>query len=138
MSGRTILALFLAPFAAGAINAAWLMAKFSRATLVSDPPSGWSTLLIISQFFPGVISGALFELFILLPLLYLLQRIRHASRLLFVFCGIAIWYAVSLVILSLTSLAWDERFLNSAMFLVPGVPLVVVFALLARFDAAKA
>ena len=130
--GRTVLALLVAPLAAGAVNAAWIMAQLSQVTLERDAPNVWA------QFVPGVMLGTLFELFILLPLLYVFERARYSSRVIFVLCGIAIWYLASLVAFSFTSLTWDERVLNSAMFLVLGVPLVVVFGLLVHSDVSKA
>ena len=130
MSRRTVIALIVAPLVAGAVYAAWLMWQLSNASLV-NPPGVWA------QFFPGFMVRAPFELFILLPLLYFLRRIGNDSRGLLIIFGIVIWYVVCVATLSFGSPDWSERVATSIMFLVPGVPLVVVFGFLARWRDAS-
>jgi hypothetical protein len=130
MHGRTILALVLAPIVAGAM--------FSWLVLSSVPMSAIQSehrpeLLV--QFVVGLVSGAVFELFFLLPLLYVLRRTHVSGRLLFISSGIFVWFLVYFGLLSLGQLDWNGRFATSLMFLVPGAALVVAFGAIVQHGA---
>jgi hypothetical protein len=120
MNGRTILALIVAPVVGGLTYGGWLASSFSG---IPDP---YRTGLW-TQSIPGIVVGTVFELFFLLPLLYLLQRFRLSARLWFIGFGILIWFLLSIALLSLTQINWSECVASSFMFLVPGAALVIAF-----------
>ena len=130
MSGRTILALLLAPIISGAVLA---IAVMSTAPIDTIPIEYRPKMLV--QFEVGVITGVLFELFVLLPLLYVLNRIRVNGRLLFICLGTTFWFVASVGLLSLTAQDWNSRIALSLMFLVPGVALVVAFGAIVSHGA---
>jgi len=128
MTGRTILALVLAPIVAGAAYASWALSSMSGIP-ESHRPDPWV------QFVPGVLGAAVFELFVLLPLLYFLQRTHHSNRFLFIGLGTVCWFLASVGLLSLARLEWSDLVATTLIFLIPGFALVLVFALIARHDA---
>jgi len=125
MSGRMILALLVSPILAGITYGAWL------ASSLSGIPGAYRSGLW-SQFIPGIVAAAVFELFFLLPLLYLLQRLHLRARLWLIGLGMLAWSLLSLAALSLGGSDWSTCVANSPMFLVPGAALVVAFATLGQ------
>ena len=128
MSGRTIIALLLAPIVAGATYASSVMSNLAHIP-ASHRPDPWV------QFVPGVLGAVLFELFVLLPLLYLLQRTHRSNRLLFICLGTVCWFIVSFALLSLTRMEWRDLLATTLIFLIPGVTVVLVFGLIVRHGA---
>jgi hypothetical protein len=128
MSGRTIIALLLAPIVAGTAYASWVLSSLAGIP-ESHRPDPWT------QFVPGVLGAVVFELFVLLPLLYLLQRIHRSNRLLFICLGTTGWFLASLALLSLARFHWSDLLATSLIFLIPGFALVLVFGVIARHDA---
>jgi len=124
MRGRTIFALFVSPILAGTTYGAWLGSS------LSGIPDAYRAGLG-SQFIPGIVVAAVFELFILLPLLYLLQRVHLSARLWLIGFGMLAWSVLSLMLLSLGGSDWRTCIANLPMFLVPGAVLVIALATIA-------
>ena len=124
MTERMILALIVAPVVAGITYGAWLASSLSG---IPDAyrPNLWS------QAIPGVVVGAVFELFFLLPLLYFLRRVHFGGLIWFICLGTLGWYLLSLALLSFTQVDWSDCVATSLMFLAPGAALVVVFGTVA-------
>src|SRR5262249_3123099 len=128
MSGRLIIALLLAPIVAGATYASWVMSSIAHIPESHRPDP-------CVQFVPCVFGAALFELVVLLPLFYFLQRIHRSIRLLFICMGMVCWFLVSLGLLSLTRMEWSDLVATTLIFLIPGFAVVLVFGLVVRHDA---
>ena len=79
--------------------------------------------------------AAAFELVVLLPLLYVLQRLNRSNRALFVGLGTICWFFVSFGLLSLARFDLNDLLATSMIFLIPGFALVLVFGIIVRHDA---
>jgi hypothetical protein len=128
MSGRTIIALLLAPIVAGVTYTSWVLSSLGGIP-ESQRPDPWV------QFIPGVLAAAVFELVVLLPLLYLLQRVHRSNRALFVGLGTICWFFISVGLLSLARFDLSDLLATSMIFLIPGFALVLVFGIIVRHDA---
>jgi len=86
MTPRVVTALLLAPIACAFVLGAWLSLGIRR-------PESSGPGAIIPAFAAGLMYGALFEVFALLPLFLLLKRAHIASRLALVGFGTLLWGA---------------------------------------------
>ena len=94
MNPRVVTALILAPIACALVLGAWLSLGLRR-------PESSEPGLTIAALAPGLMYGALFEVFALLPLFLLLKRAHMASRLALVGFGTLLWGAAVALNLSL-------------------------------------
>jgi hypothetical protein len=98
-----------------------------------EPSTGatdWSEELL--EVSPALLAGLLFGMFILLPLWLLFARLRAYRLPIFSCVGAVIWLACGAAILRLTNVATASEPWADATVLLPGVVMVVVFAVLAR------
>jgi len=133
MSGRFVLAMILAPLVAGAVFGAWV---YSGMQATPSQP-GLAQLILLM---PGAIYGASFEVFVLLPLLWLIRRRRWPTRLPLIAGGALVWVAIVFLNIWATSdtglSGWTLRDIAVSFLplVVPGVVLVLVFAWLVGPD----
>jgi hypothetical protein len=130
MSNRTLLALILSPIACGLIFDIWIVSATSSAEYVAP---GAEAIV----FFGGTMYGAVFEVLILMPAIFLLHRAKLRSRLFLISCGTALWVLAVLLNLWATS----ELPLYQAISLlpalsIPGFALVCVYVYLSHNDQA--
>jgi hypothetical protein len=97
---------------------------------LSTGAADWSEELL--EVSPALLVGLLFGMFVLLPLWLLLARLRAYSLLIFSCAGAVIWLACGAAILRLTNVATASNPWADATVMLPGVVMVLVFAVLAR------
>jgi len=127
MRARMPLAMIVAPTIGGIVYTALVFA--GSADIRGAGAETWELIL------PATLVGALFEVFILLPLWHLQQPTRRHARLFFVSLGAAAWLFCTAVLLVLTKLHGAEILVEATQVFVPGLILVLVFDMLARRDA---
>ena len=129
MNGRTLATLIIAPVACGLVVGASILLGLER--------SGRSDIPAVAVFLPGVMYGALFEVFALLPLFLWLKRRASASRWSVFAGGLGLWLILAVGYVAATSeLSLPAWLAVLPMVMVPGVVLVSVFALLIPYEQA--
>src|ERR1700687_1628536 len=121
MPARTVLAMLVAPLAAGFVYAVALVATSSNVPADIRPS-------LFGSVVSGSIVGLVFEVLALLPLT-LLVRAYARGRLSLFAGGSLVWFAASLA-LSLTGMAWSSAVALATQVLVPGIVLAAVFSAL--------
>ena len=125
MNGRIVAASILAALACGIVAGVLMLLGLDRSEVSQE-----GHLLV--YFLPGLTYGALFVVFALMPLLFILRRRQIASRTALMLGGVGLW--VLLVVL-VTASAWNlplGAWLNLVLpLLLPGVASVLVFAFVA-------
>jgi cation transport ATPase len=99
-----------------------------------EPSTGatdWSEELL--EVLPALLAGLLFGMFVLVPLWLLFARLRAYSLLIFSCVGAVIWLACGAAILRLTNVPTASAPWVDATVMLPGLVMVVVFAVLARY-----
>ena len=92
--------------------------------------SGARDVPVLTYFVPGMLYGALFEVIALVPLLLLLRRYGKVSVLYLSVGGVLLWtIAATLNIAATSQLSLLESIGALPMLMIPGVVLVLVFAL---------
>ena len=97
----------------------------------STDATGWSEELL--EVSPALLIGLLFVMWVLLPLWLLFARLRAGRLLVFSCVGAAIWLACGAVILRLATVPVASDPWADATILLPGVVMVLVFAVLAHY-----
>jgi hypothetical protein len=127
MTGRFVLAMTLAPLVAGAVFGSWVYSGMQ-----SNPSHPGLAQLILLM--PGAIYGASFEVFVLLPLLWLIRRRGWPTRGSLIAGGAMAWTTIVFLNILATSdtglSGWTLRDIAASFLplVVPGVVLVLVFA----------
>ena len=125
MNGRILAASILGPLASSIVAGLLMLFGLDRSE-VSEEVS------LFVYFLPGLTYGALFVVFALLPLLFVLRRIQVASRITLIAAGLGLWVlAVALITAPAWGLSlhvWPGLVIP---LLVPGVVLVLVFSFVA-------
>jgi hypothetical protein len=127
VSGRFVLAMILAPLVGGVVFGAWVY---------SGMHSGYSQagLALLMLLLPGTIYGAAFEVFVLLPLLFLIRRRRWPTRGPLIAGGTSAWIVIVFLNIWATSdtglSGWTLSDIAAAFLplVVPGVVVVLAFA----------
>jgi hypothetical protein len=125
MTGRIVAAAVLASLACGATSGALILLGIDRV-------EGSTELPLYFFFLPGMSYGALFVIFVLLPLLLVLRNRHMATRTAVTCWGLVLWV---LLVALLTATAWNlplRAWLGLIIpLLIPGIVLVLVFSLAA-------
>ena len=126
MNRQIVVALLLAPVACGLARALWILLWIGRAEHFEDG-------VVMGAFLPGLLSGVVFEVVALMPLLLLLRHIGRVSRSNLVIFGFALWTVAALLLYfwPFHDLLLRHSTMLLPLILLPGAVLVVVFSLLA-------
>jgi hypothetical protein len=124
MQARTLLAVILASLAGSFVYMTLIYQEPS-----TTPAAAGRGLVILAL--PAMLASMMFVTFVLLPLWHWLQRREAGRTLLFIVTGSAAWLALTAALLALTT--WDpsEGLVTAAELIVPGLVVVLVFAVTA-------
>jgi hypothetical protein len=123
---RTLLAMIVAPIIGGIVYMVLVLASSPEVGGLANPRT-WELIL------PATLVGTLFEVFVVLPLWLLVRPIRWRAHLLFVTLATATWLFCTALLLVRTKLSGNEILVEATQVFVPGLVLVLVFDLLARW-----
>jgi hypothetical protein len=131
VNSRTVAALLLAPIACSLASGVLILWG-------AESPEGSHSRLLFVAFFAGIMYGALFEVFALLPLLLVLRRMQKSTRGTLFTGGALLWGAVVILyVFANSEFSWLQLPLSAfgsflVPLLLPGLVLVLVFAFVAQ------
>jgi len=125
---RTLLAMIVAPTSGGIVYLALVLASSADIGGLADSRT-WELIL------PAMLVGTLFEVFVVLPFWLLARPVRMRAHLLFVASGAVAWLLCTALLVLRSKLRGAELLIEATQVFVPGLVLVLVFDLLARWDA---
>lgn len=129
MTGRTVVALIVAPLVCALVFAIY-MAMAAEAHPARAP---FHILLM-----PGLMMGVCFEVVALIPLVYWLGRRQLLSRRNVIWGGLILWVIAVLLQVWMTSqVPFPQALMAVPTLLVPGLALVLAFAFLSSYASAS-